>query len=139
RDDDKIYKFKEGNFKRLLLQDIEDMLLLLVKESLRKGQNWIKTGQKQEAWQSREKSEAVTVDRGRKTEQNAKRMAENAYTVKSYSKFKERRKEKGLSCNFKKDTSKGPFLPKIQRCKTKGRSLKLIHINWRANSVQPGK
>nr|GFC16532.1 hypothetical protein [Tanacetum cinerariifolium] len=30
RDDDKIYKFKEGNFKRLRLQEIEDMLLLLV-------------------------------------------------------------------------------------------------------------
>nr|GFB50226.1 hypothetical protein [Tanacetum cinerariifolium] len=30
RDDDKIYKFKEGDFKRLHLQDIEDMLLLLV-------------------------------------------------------------------------------------------------------------
>nr|GEZ20186.1 hypothetical protein [Tanacetum cinerariifolium] len=30
RDDDKIYKFKEGNFKRLRLQDIKDMLLLLV-------------------------------------------------------------------------------------------------------------
>nr|GEZ95500.1 hypothetical protein [Tanacetum cinerariifolium] len=29
RDDDLIYKFKEGNFKRLRLQDIEDMLLLL--------------------------------------------------------------------------------------------------------------
>nr|GFB72315.1 hypothetical protein [Tanacetum cinerariifolium] len=29
RDDDKIYKFKEGDFKRLCLQDIEDMLLLL--------------------------------------------------------------------------------------------------------------
>nr|GFC50098.1 hypothetical protein [Tanacetum cinerariifolium] len=29
RDDDKIYKFKEGYFKRLRLQDIEDMLLLL--------------------------------------------------------------------------------------------------------------
>nr|GFA82908.1 hypothetical protein [Tanacetum cinerariifolium] len=29
RDDDQIYKFKEGDFKRLLLQDIEDMLLLL--------------------------------------------------------------------------------------------------------------
>nr|GFB76903.1 hypothetical protein [Tanacetum cinerariifolium] len=28
-DDDKIYKFKEGYFKRLRLQDIEDMLLLL--------------------------------------------------------------------------------------------------------------
>nr|GFA87328.1 hypothetical protein [Tanacetum cinerariifolium] len=34
RDDDKIYKFKEGNFKRLRLQDIEDMLLLLVQGKL---------------------------------------------------------------------------------------------------------
>nr|GEX36209.1 hypothetical protein [Tanacetum cinerariifolium] len=30
QDDDKIYKFKEGEFKRLRIQDIEDMLLLLV-------------------------------------------------------------------------------------------------------------
>nr|GEY45077.1 hypothetical protein [Tanacetum cinerariifolium] len=30
RDDDKLYKFKEGDFKRLRLQDIKDMLLLLV-------------------------------------------------------------------------------------------------------------
>nr|GEW72020.1 hypothetical protein [Tanacetum cinerariifolium] len=29
RDDEQIYKFKEGDFKRLRLQDIEDMLLLL--------------------------------------------------------------------------------------------------------------
>nr|GEU36348.1 hypothetical protein [Tanacetum cinerariifolium] len=29
RDDDKLYKFKEGNFKRLHIQDIKDMLLLL--------------------------------------------------------------------------------------------------------------
>nr|GFC08483.1 hypothetical protein [Tanacetum cinerariifolium] len=29
RDDDQIYKFKEGDFKQLRLQDIEDMLLLL--------------------------------------------------------------------------------------------------------------
>nr|GEU73103.1 hypothetical protein [Tanacetum cinerariifolium] len=33
-DDDKIYKFKEGDFKRLRLQDIEDMLLLLVQGNL---------------------------------------------------------------------------------------------------------
>nr|GFB50813.1 hypothetical protein [Tanacetum cinerariifolium] len=33
-DDDKIYKFKEGDFKRLRLQDIEDMLLLLVQRKL---------------------------------------------------------------------------------------------------------
>nr|GEY59442.1 hypothetical protein [Tanacetum cinerariifolium] len=30
RDDDKLYNFKEGDFKRLCIQDIEDMLLLLV-------------------------------------------------------------------------------------------------------------
>nr|GFC23012.1 hypothetical protein [Tanacetum cinerariifolium] len=34
RDDDKMYKFKEGDFKRLRLQDIEDMLLLLVQGKL---------------------------------------------------------------------------------------------------------
>nr|GFB98741.1 hypothetical protein [Tanacetum cinerariifolium] len=34
RDNDKIYKFKEGDFKRLHLQDIEDMLLLLVQRKL---------------------------------------------------------------------------------------------------------
>nr|GFA72568.1 uncharacterized mitochondrial protein AtMg00810-like [Tanacetum cinerariifolium] len=34
RDDDQIYKFKEGDFKRLRLQDIEDMLLLLVQGKL---------------------------------------------------------------------------------------------------------
>nr|GEZ00227.1 hypothetical protein [Tanacetum cinerariifolium] len=34
RDDDKIYKFKEGNLKRLRIQDIEDMLLLLVQGKL---------------------------------------------------------------------------------------------------------
>nr|GEV50174.1 hypothetical protein [Tanacetum cinerariifolium] len=34
RDDDKLYKFKEGDLKRLCLQDIEDMLLLLVQGKL---------------------------------------------------------------------------------------------------------
>nr|GEZ98538.1 hypothetical protein [Tanacetum cinerariifolium] len=34
RDDDKIYKFKEGDFKRLRIQDIEDMLLLLIQGKL---------------------------------------------------------------------------------------------------------
>nr|GFA46683.1 hypothetical protein [Tanacetum cinerariifolium] len=33
-DDDKLYKFKEGNLKRLRIQDIEDMLLLLVQGKL---------------------------------------------------------------------------------------------------------
>nr|GEZ15308.1 hypothetical protein [Tanacetum cinerariifolium] len=34
RDDDKLYKFKEGNYKRLRIQYIEDMLLLLVQGNL---------------------------------------------------------------------------------------------------------
>nr|GEW73589.1 hypothetical protein [Tanacetum cinerariifolium] len=34
RNDDKLYKFKEGDLKRLRLQDIEDMLLLLVQGKL---------------------------------------------------------------------------------------------------------
>ncbi|GKB36771.1 hypothetical protein Tco_0881713 [Tanacetum coccineum] len=34
RNDDKLYKFKEGDYKRLRLQDIEDMLLLLVQSKL---------------------------------------------------------------------------------------------------------
>ncbi|GJW46007.1 hypothetical protein Tco_0077653 [Tanacetum coccineum] len=34
KDDDKLYTFKEGDFKRLRLQDIEDMLILLVQGKL---------------------------------------------------------------------------------------------------------
>ncbi|GKD72348.1 hypothetical protein Tco_1330630 [Tanacetum coccineum] len=34
RDDDKLYKFKEGDFNKLRIQDIEDMLLLLVQGKL---------------------------------------------------------------------------------------------------------
>nr|GEV10251.1 hypothetical protein [Tanacetum cinerariifolium] len=34
RDDQEVYTFKEGDFKRLRLQDIEDMLLLLVQQKL---------------------------------------------------------------------------------------------------------
>ncbi|GJZ96048.1 hypothetical protein Tco_0668382 [Tanacetum coccineum] len=34
RDDDKLFTFKEGDFKRLRLQDIEDMLILLVQGKL---------------------------------------------------------------------------------------------------------
>nr|GFD28379.1 hypothetical protein [Tanacetum cinerariifolium] len=34
RDDDRLYKFKKGDFKRLRIQDIEDILLLLVQGKL---------------------------------------------------------------------------------------------------------
>nr|GEZ15112.1 hypothetical protein [Tanacetum cinerariifolium] len=57
------------------------------------GSKLDKNGKRGEAG---EKFKAVTVDRARKTEQNAKRRAENANTIKSYSKFK-RKKEKGLN------------------------------------------
>nr|GEW47810.1 hypothetical protein [Tanacetum cinerariifolium] len=43
RDDDKPYKFKEGDFKRLRIQDIEDMLLILGVESYQKKLNLTKS------------------------------------------------------------------------------------------------
>nr|GEV50958.1 hypothetical protein [Tanacetum cinerariifolium] len=55
----------------------------------RKGQNWIKTGQKREAWRSQEKSEAVTVSRGRKTEEDTERRAKFAKSIKVYLRKKE--------------------------------------------------
>nr|GFC02759.1 hypothetical protein [Tanacetum cinerariifolium] len=58
----------------------EEMILHDGEKKTRKGQNRIKIGQKREAWRSREKFKAVAVDKGRKTEENAKRMVENAYT-----------------------------------------------------------
>nr|GEZ84882.1 hypothetical protein [Tanacetum cinerariifolium] len=58
-----------------------------VKESSRKGQNRIKMGQKREAWRRREMLKAVTVERARKTEENKKRMNENANTVGKLFKF----------------------------------------------------
>nr|GEU78165.1 hypothetical protein [Tanacetum cinerariifolium] len=70
---------------------------------MRKGQNRNKTGsnqEKREAWRSREKSRAVSMDRARKTEENAKRMVENARTVKKLLKFKERKKGQGPYLQF---------------------------------------
>nr|GEV00099.1 hypothetical protein [Tanacetum cinerariifolium] len=55
---------------------------LKVKENQEKDKNQIKTRQKREACRSREKFKAVAVDTRRKTKENAKRMVENAYTVK---------------------------------------------------------
>nr|GFA04038.1 hypothetical protein [Tanacetum cinerariifolium] len=51
---------------------------LLVKENQEKDKIGTKPGKKREAWQSQEKSKAVTVDKERKTEENAKRRAKNA-------------------------------------------------------------
>nr|GEV56683.1 hypothetical protein [Tanacetum cinerariifolium] len=82
----------------------------------RKGQNRIKTGQKREACLSREKFKAVAVNRGRKTEQNAKRMAKNANAVKSYSSFKRKKKRKGQEMKFLQSTTTGAktaYCPKL--------------------------
>nr|GFB88309.1 retrovirus-related Pol polyprotein from transposon TNT 1-94 [Tanacetum cinerariifolium] len=58
----------------------------------RKGQNRIKTEQKRKAWRSREKSEAVTVDKAEKTEEDTKRRAKSANAFKVLQVIKERRK-----------------------------------------------
>nr|GFA67849.1 hypothetical protein [Tanacetum cinerariifolium] len=84
-----------------------------VKEKSRKGQNRIKTEQKQEVWRSQEMLKAVTVDRARKTEENKKRMNENARTVKKLFKFKENKKRKG------------PFLPISQSCTNQGPPMQI--------------
>nr|GEX70458.1 DNA-directed DNA polymerase [Tanacetum cinerariifolium] len=98
-DDDEV----DDNFPRETLMEIDtrdeswfaDFANYLVKEISRKGQNRIKTRQKREAWRSWEMSKAVTVERARKTEENKKRMNENAYTVKKLFKFKRNKKRQG--------------------------------------------
>nr|GEW85759.1 hypothetical protein [Tanacetum cinerariifolium] len=72
----------------------------VVKEYQEKDKNRIKTGQKREAWQSQEKFKAVAVERGRKTEENKKRMAENAYTYQKLFNFKIKKKRKGPDMQF---------------------------------------
>nr|GEZ77227.1 hypothetical protein [Tanacetum cinerariifolium] len=72
---------------------------LYMKEYQKKDKIGSKKGQKREAWRSREKSEAVTVDKGRITEENTKRRAENAKSTKVLLK-KER--NKGQICNYMK-------------------------------------
>nr|GEW48108.1 putative ribonuclease H-like domain-containing protein [Tanacetum cinerariifolium] len=50
RDDDKLYKFKEGDFKRLRIQDIEDMLLLLKKLNLTRPDTYRSDLKRKEAY-----------------------------------------------------------------------------------------
>nr|GEV44209.1 reverse transcriptase domain-containing protein [Tanacetum cinerariifolium] len=97
---------------------------------------------KREAWQSQEKVKAVTVDKERKTEQNAKRMVKNANTVRSYSKFKE--ENKGHICNFFKVQRQWTSSAKGVNLYQQGLFLQLIHITWRAvlaifQNIQPLK
>nr|GEW66146.1 putative reverse transcriptase domain-containing protein [Tanacetum cinerariifolium] len=91
-----------------------------VKENQEKDKNRIKTGQKREACQSREKFKAVSVERGRKTEENKKRMAENAYTYQKLFNFKEKKKREGPEMKF------------FQSINHKGQKCKLMKV------VMPG-
>nr|GEY62560.1 hypothetical protein [Tanacetum cinerariifolium] len=85
----------------------DDHSLLLALKKTKKGQNQIKTGQKREGCQSREKFKAVAVERGRKTEENKKEWPKTHTRIKSYSTLKERRKEKGQKCNSSKVSTTG--------------------------------
>nr|GEY18582.1 RNA-directed DNA polymerase, eukaryota [Tanacetum cinerariifolium] len=67
----------------------------VVKENQEKDKNRIKTRQKREACRSWEKFKAVALERGRKTKENKKRMAENAYTYQKLFQFKEKKKREG--------------------------------------------
>nr|GEU88509.1 hypothetical protein [Tanacetum cinerariifolium] len=97
----------------LLSFDVWDMFMRYVmalhvgERKPRKRQNQIKTGQKREACRSREKFKAAAVERGRKTEENKKRMVENAYTYQKLCKFKEEKKREG------------PFLQLLESIKDK--------------------
>nr|GFA31365.1 reverse transcriptase domain-containing protein [Tanacetum cinerariifolium] len=62
---------------------------------------------KGEAWRSQEKFKAVTMDKGRKNEENAKRMVENAYTVKKLLKFKKGKKRQGPNLQIDQSSSRG--------------------------------
>nr|GFA49786.1 reverse transcriptase domain-containing protein [Tanacetum cinerariifolium] len=112
---------------KVVKEEVEEWLkaeiVRKVKERSRKGQNRIKTGQKREAWRSREKSKAVAVDRARKNEENKKRMNKNAYTGRKLFKFKETRKDKCLYCKLKKVSSSGAFSAQVLKLYHKGRPM----------------
>nr|GFA29775.1 hypothetical protein [Tanacetum cinerariifolium] len=59
-----------------------------------------KIGQKREAWRSREKSKTVTVNKERKTEENAKRRAKSAKSYKVIQALLVKDKEGGLFLQF---------------------------------------
>nr|GEZ95744.1 hypothetical protein [Tanacetum cinerariifolium] len=91
-----------------------------VKERSRKGQNRIKTGQKREAWRRQEMPEAVTVDRARKTEENKKRMSENANTSRKLLRFKEEKKREGPNLQYCQSIKfRDPNCQQFQRCTNK--------------------
>nr|GEU65767.1 hypothetical protein [Tanacetum cinerariifolium] len=94
-----------------------------VKERSRKGQNRNKTGQKGEAYRRGEMVKAVTVDRARKTEENKKRMNENANTGKKLFKFKETSKEQGPHLQILQSFSRGAFTSNRPKLVPQGRPV----------------
>nr|GFA77325.1 hypothetical protein [Tanacetum cinerariifolium] len=82
------------------------------KRKARKGQNRIKTGQKGKAWRSQEKSKAVTVDKGRKTEENIKKGPE----MQTHTSYIRRKKVQGLVLQLNKSSKQGANLPMSISC-----------------------
>nr|GEV82300.1 retrovirus-related Pol polyprotein from transposon TNT 1-94 [Tanacetum cinerariifolium] len=95
------------------------------KENQEKDKNRIKTGQKREACRSREKFKAVAVERGRKTEENKKRMAENAYTYQKLFNFKRKKKRKGPEMQFFQVSTTGTKFANCSKLYTQGRLLQI--------------
>nr|GFA62892.1 hypothetical protein [Tanacetum cinerariifolium] len=102
----------------------------------RKEQNRIKTGQKRETWRSREKFKAVSVERGRKTKENKKGMAENAYTYQKLFKFKEKKKRKGPEMKFFQSTTTGAKADSYLKLWCQGRAMQQDITQWRTNVVK---
>nr|GEX48445.1 hypothetical protein [Tanacetum cinerariifolium] len=77
------------------------IMLLRPQVKDKKRQNRDETGQKREAWRSREKSKAVTVEKERKTEENAKGRAKSAKSYKLYKRKKKERAKFTITSKYK--------------------------------------
>nr|GEV68922.1 hypothetical protein [Tanacetum cinerariifolium] len=89
---------RSGKSRKAHLLKDKQILSVGGKRKSRKRQNQDETRQKREAWRSREKSKAVTVNKARKTEENVKRRAK-CKLLQSYSR---QFQVKGQICNFTK-------------------------------------
>nr|GEW54496.1 hypothetical protein [Tanacetum cinerariifolium] len=113
----------------------------MVKENQEKDKNQIKTEQKREACRSQKKFKAVAVDKGRKTEENAKRMVENAYTEYDHGSLWGRGRGVGLSWNRAEKGGKRGFLVCAGTREQEGYCLAILQ-DWslgltRTNMVSP--
>nr|GEY29073.1 integrase, catalytic region, zinc finger, CCHC-type, peptidase aspartic, catalytic [Tanacetum cinerariifolium] len=73
----------------------------------KKRTKWDQNQTKRAAGRSRKKFKVVAVERGRKAEENKKRMVENAYTYQKLFKIKEKKKKEGPIVQFKDSTTTG--------------------------------